>query len=84
MISAKLLVVDDEPDICNLVKEILEDEGYDVSMAENGEQARELRNKVNPALFFLCNGQLTQEIFIEASWFAKFHQDLHGLGLIKR
>jgi len=35
-----ILVVDDEPDIRNLVKEILEDEGYEVAVAENGSEAR--------------------------------------------
>ena len=30
-----ILVVDDEPDIRNLLQEILEDEGYEVSVAEN-------------------------------------------------
>ena len=36
-----ILVVDDEPDIRNLVREILQDEGYEVAVAENGSTARE-------------------------------------------
>jgi DNA-binding NtrC family response regulator len=40
MAQSHILVVDDEPDIRYLVSEILEDEGYDVSTAENGETAR--------------------------------------------
>ncbi len=36
-----ILVVDDEPDIRHLVKDILEDEGYEVSVAENGNAARQ-------------------------------------------
>lgn len=36
-----ILVVDDEPDIRNLVREILEDEGYEVATAENGSEARD-------------------------------------------
>ena len=40
MSDAYILIVDDEPDICTLVKEILEDEGFEVSTAENAEQAR--------------------------------------------
>ena len=36
MSEAYILIVDDEPDICTLVKEILEDEGYEVSVAEGG------------------------------------------------
>jgi DNA-binding NtrC family response regulator len=40
MSSPYILVVDDEPDIRNLVQEILEDEDFEVSTAENGESAR--------------------------------------------
>ncbi|MBI5450423.1 MAG: sigma-54-dependent Fis family transcriptional regulator [Gammaproteobacteria bacterium] len=48
-----ILVVDDEPDIRALVQEILEDEGYQVATAENGEQARRLRRKRRPDLILL-------------------------------
>ena len=40
MPEARILVVDDEPDIRQLVREILEDEGYRVSVAQDGESAR--------------------------------------------
>ena len=50
---AKVLVVDDEPDIRNLVKEILEDEGFVVSVAENGTQARTLYESTQPDLILL-------------------------------
>jgi DNA-binding NtrC family response regulator len=40
MSQAHILVVDDEPDIRLLMQEILEDEGYSVELAENGEEAR--------------------------------------------
>jgi len=42
MTQAHILVVDDEPDIRELVRDILEDEGHQVSVAENGESARTL------------------------------------------
>ncbi len=51
--SAHILVVDDEPDICLLMKEILEDEGYSVSIAENAARARELRHEQRPDLVLL-------------------------------
>ena len=35
-----ILVVDDEPDIRELIKDILEDEAYRVITASNGEEAR--------------------------------------------
>lgn len=38
--SAHILVVDDEPDIRNILQDILQDEGYTVSVAENAEHAR--------------------------------------------
>jgi DNA-binding NtrC family response regulator len=50
---ANVLVVDDEPDIRNLVKEILEDEGFNVSVAENGEKARSLYESTHPDLILL-------------------------------
>ena len=43
MAQAHILVVDDEPDIRTLVQEILEDEGYQVSTAENASTAAEAR-----------------------------------------
>ncbi|TCK16788.1 DNA-binding NtrC family response regulator [Thiogranum longum] len=53
MSSGHILVVDDEPDIRNLVKEILEDEGFEVSIAESGEAARQARRKRRPDLILL-------------------------------
>ncbi|NHZ69930.1 MAG: response regulator [Thermotogales bacterium] len=53
MSSGHILVVDDEPDIRNLVKEILEDEGFEVSVAESGETARQARRMRRPDLILL-------------------------------
>ena len=53
MSSGHILVVDDEPDIRNLVKEILEDEGFEVSVAESGETARHARRMRRPDLILL-------------------------------
>lgn len=53
MIASYILVVDDEPDIRTLVKEILEDEGYEVGIAENGNQARDKRHERRPDLVLL-------------------------------
>ena len=42
-----ILVIDDEPDIRETVKDILEDEGYEVALAENAEAARkQLRDRL--------------------------------------
>ena len=40
MAQAQILIVDDEPDIRELIKDILEDEGFDVLVAEDGSSAR--------------------------------------------
>jgi two-component system nitrogen regulation response regulator NtrX len=50
---SEILVVDDEPGIRDLLKEILEDEGYEVRLAENGEQARAARQEKAPDLVLL-------------------------------
>jgi DNA-binding NtrC family response regulator len=53
MTAPHILVVDDEPDIRSLVQEILEDEGYEVSVAESGEAARKARRLRRPDLVLL-------------------------------
>ena len=53
MTTPYILVVDDEPEIRQLVKEILEDEGYEVLVAENAEQARRARRLRRPDLVLL-------------------------------
>lgn len=53
MTQAQILVVDDEPDIRELVREILEDEGYEVAVAENGEAARTSFARNTPDLVLL-------------------------------
>ena len=49
----EILVVDDEPGIRELMREILEEEGYEVRMAENGTRARAALDDKNPDLILL-------------------------------
>jgi signal transduction histidine kinase/ActR/RegA family two-component response regulator len=51
--SESILVVDDEPDICQVTKEILERYGYRVTVAENGERALELYARARADLVIL-------------------------------
>jgi two-component system nitrogen regulation response regulator NtrX len=53
MSAPYILVVDDEPDIRTTVQEILEDEGYEVGVAENGAQARSAHQQRRPDLVLL-------------------------------
>ena len=53
MSALHILVVDDEPDIRDLLKEILEDEGFDVTVAENAASAQEARRNRRPDLILL-------------------------------
>jgi DNA-binding NtrC family response regulator len=53
MASGRILVVDDEPDIRTTVKEILEDEGYQVALAANAAAAREARTQSRPDVILL-------------------------------
>ena len=53
MASTTVLVVDDEPDIRNTVKEILQDEGYSVLLAADATEARDLRAREHPDLALL-------------------------------
>ena len=49
----KILVVDDEENIRISLKDILEDEGYDVFLAENAQKAKDLKNKESISLILL-------------------------------
>jgi two-component system nitrogen regulation response regulator NtrX len=53
MLKPYVLVVDDEPDIRQLVKEILEDEGYNVTVARDGAAARDAVAARAPSLILL-------------------------------
>ncbi len=53
MSKRQILVVDDEPDIRNLVQEILEDEGFSVNVAENATKARQEVESFKPELILL-------------------------------
>ncbi len=53
MTAEYILVVDDEPDIRQLVSEILEDEGYEIETAENAKKAREIWGRRKPDLVLL-------------------------------
>ena len=53
MATKKILVVDDEIGIRELLSEILFDEGYQVHLAENAQQAREFRMSRVPDLVLL-------------------------------
>lgn len=48
-----ILVVDDEPDIRELIKDILEDESYEVRIAADGQEAQQIFNEQQPDLILL-------------------------------
>ena len=53
MSSSSILVVDDEPDIRTLVREVLEDEDYQVQVAEDAVHARRALRQRRPDLILL-------------------------------
>jgi len=53
MASKRILVVDDEIGIRELLSEILFDEGYQIDLAENAEAARKFRHEHEPDLVLL-------------------------------
>lgn len=53
MSQPHILIVDDEPDIRNLISEILTDEGYQVSVADGGEHANQQLQEIAPDLVLL-------------------------------
>ncbi len=50
---ATVLVIDDDVDIVESIREVLEDEGYSVVTARNGEEALQLLTNVTPSVILL-------------------------------
>jgi len=53
MKNNRILITDDEPEICRLIQEILEDEDYIVATAYNAEEARKALTEFKPDLVLL-------------------------------
>lgn len=53
IVNTKILVVDDEPDIRDLIKDVLEDEGFEVDVAEHAGAANERKAVFTPHLVLL-------------------------------
>lgn len=53
MVKGRILVVDDEQDIRDLVKYNLEKEGFDISPVTTGEEAIQIARKIKPDLILL-------------------------------
>lgn len=51
--NTNILIVDDEEDITDLIKDILEDEGFSVRTAANGTEAKEAIQELKPDLVLL-------------------------------
>ncbi len=49
----KVLIIDDEKDICFLISEILKDEDYITASAQNSDDAIKVYNEINPDLIIL-------------------------------
>ena len=67
--KSKILIIDDEKDICFLISEILKDENYITNSVNNSKDALELNSKFNPDLIIL-------DVWLGNS-------DLDGIGLLK-
>lgn len=50
---ARILVVDDEPEVCNMLKKFLTKKGYEVFTALNGEEALSVVKKERPHIVLL-------------------------------
>ena len=53
MIASRILIVDDEEDICKTVADFLEGKGYEIYFSTTGEEALRLVKEVRPHLILL-------------------------------
>ncbi|NRA73493.1 MAG: sigma-54-dependent Fis family transcriptional regulator [Rickettsiales bacterium] len=69
MYGTTVLIIDDEEDICTLISDILQDEGFCCSSAKNSDEALEKISKLSPNLILL-------DIWLQNS-------NLDGLGILE-
>jgi CheY-like chemotaxis protein len=53
MVANRLLVVDDEPEICEFIRNVAETTGYEVAVSHNHRQFRSLYEEFNPSAIVL-------------------------------
>ena len=46
----RILVIDDEPEICNFIKDVAEVNGFDAAVTENYDQFRDVYQSMDPTL----------------------------------
>jgi CheY-like chemotaxis protein len=51
--KTRILIVDDQPDLANMLSHVLVDEGYDVTICNNGREALQYIKAVQPAALIL-------------------------------
>lgn len=51
--NALVLVIDDQPGIRRLLAEVLQEDGYDVAVAANGQEALQKVKEITPALILM-------------------------------
>ena len=70
-----ILVVEDERDICTLVREILEEEGYAVAVASNGEDALKYMRSMGSAVPSMILLDLMLPVMDAFDFHAKLQED---------
>src|SRR5262249_24355647 len=78
MSAARVLVVDDDPEIRNLLAEYLSTHGYEVALADCGEAMRAEIERARPAVVLLDIGLPGDD----GLTFARFVRERYGRGII--
>lgn len=76
--KTKILVVDDDDDLCDLLREILEDAGYEVALAKDVETLLSQINDFEPHLIILdiLLGNVNAADFISSAGFQPFRKKI--------
>lgn len=75
MSSHQILVVDDDPDVCDLIQDYLSDKGYNVTVAHSGADMRSRLQQSTPDLILLDVG-LPGEDGLSLARYAREHLDI--------
>jgi len=81
-VSKKIIIVDDDPDIVESMRIVLEKEGYDIITASNGKEGLEKIKKERPNLILLDIMMNTRDEGFQVSYQLKADPELKSIPIV--
>lgn len=79
--AIKILIIDDDPDVHEVLRHILTEEGYEVHSAYNGKEVVKLAEKINPNII-MCDIKMPEADGFEVEHLLKTNEKTQKIPII--